>query len=211
MHLDPGYSPAELMAIVMQLTEKNNLPDSGIRLTLTGGISPDGMSIGSPCLIVSQHSFTSPGREQLERGVKLITYAHHRQLPHVKTIDYLMPIWLQPFIKEQGADDVLYMHNGCLTECPRANFFLVTQDDTIVTAAEDVLHGITRKKILELARKEFKVEERVVTLLDLESAKEAFITSTTKCVIPVRQIDGRSFTGPYAISGYLLHTFSTTY
>lgn len=122
MHLDPGYNLGELKAIVFQLIGKNGLPDSGVRITLTGGISADGMSIGKPSLVISQQSFTSPPAAQWQNGLKLITYEHSRQLPHVKTIDYLMPIWLQPMLKELGVDDVLYLHQGQLTECPRSNF-----------------------------------------------------------------------------------------
>jgi branched-chain amino acid aminotransferase len=122
------------------------------------------------------------------QGIRLMTYEHQRQLPEVKTIDYLMAIWLQPLIRQKGFDDVLYHRNGWITECPRSNFFLVMRDDTIVTPAEGILWGITRKKLLQITRKTFRVEERPVSLEELRMAKEAFITSTTKGILPVRQI-----------------------
>jgi D-alanine transaminase/branched-chain amino acid aminotransferase len=124
------------------------------------------------------------------RSIALMTYAHQRQLPDVKTIDYLMAIWLQPLLREKGADDVLYHHNGVIAECPRANFFLVTAEGTLVTPAANVLKGITRMKVLEVARGQFATEERDVLLDEVRTAKEAFITSTTKHVLPVTLIDG---------------------
>lgn len=111
-----------------------------------------------------------------------------------------MGIWLQQKIKQHNAVDVLYHQQGEVSEFPRANFFIVTQDDVVVTPKKNVLLGITRKKILELASKEFHVEEGVVTLNDIRTAKEAFMTSTTKRVLPVAQVDniiiGKSAPGP---------------
>ncbi len=46
-------------------------------------------------------------------------------------------------------------------------------------------------KTIEIASKQFKVEERELTLEEAYQAKEAFITSTTKHILPVVQLDGR--------------------
>jgi branched-subunit amino acid aminotransferase/4-amino-4-deoxychorismate lyase len=57
------------------------------------------------------------------------------------------------------------------------------------------LKGVTRKKILELARGVFEVQERKLTLDELWEADEAFISGTTKHIIPVVIIDGHSIGG----------------
>lgn len=189
MHLAVPLSRQELQATIFDLIGKNNLPDTGIRLSLSGGYSEDGFSLAEPNLLISQHSFTPPTPGQRRTGIKLLTCQHQRQLPHIKTIDYLMAIWLQPLRKQKGADDILYYKDGSITECPRSNFFLVTADNRIVTPSQHVLAGITRKKVLEIARNHYEVEEREVLKEEIYSAKEAFITSTTKQILPVRQID----------------------
>jgi D-alanine transaminase/branched-chain amino acid aminotransferase len=51
------------------------------------------------------------------------------------------------------------------------------------------LKGITRKKILGCSQ--FNIKEGTLNLRDIENAKEAFITSTTKYVLPVLKIDGK--------------------
>lgn len=122
--------------------------------------------------------------------LKLVTYEHQRQLPDVKTIDYLMAIWLRPYIMEHGADDVLYHKNGIISECPRSNIFIVTKDDTIITPANNILKGVTRKHLIEIANEKFVVEEKDVLIQDVWRAKEVFITSTTKQLLPVLQFDG---------------------
>jgi branched-subunit amino acid aminotransferase/4-amino-4-deoxychorismate lyase len=51
------------------------------------------------------------------------------------------------------------------------------------------LHGITRKTVLEIAQKIMKVEERDIMVDELSVTQEAFITGTTKRVLPVSAID----------------------
>ncbi|MGN6533852.1 MAG: aminotransferase class IV [Ginsengibacter sp.] len=186
MNLGEDLNRSELKQMIHQLIEKNQIPDSGIRITLTGGYSDDGYSIAKPNLLITQSAFIFDNKI-FNKGIKLSTYQHQRQLPSVKTIDYLMAIHLQRFIKSQNADDILYFYQNEITECPRSNFFIVTQKDEILTPSLNILKGITRKKVLGFT--DLNVSETTITLDDLETAKEAFITSTTKNVLPVLEID----------------------
>ncbi|HEY4111969.1 aminotransferase class IV [Puia sp.] len=190
MRLAVGKSRDELKEMIGVLMKRNEIADSGIRLTLTGGYSEDGYSLARANLVISQHPLTAPITAEPNRSIRLMTYPHMRQLPEVKTIDYLMAIWLQPQLREKDADDVLYHSNGVITECPRSNFFLVTDRGVLVTPGSGVLKGITRMKVLELVKGKLANEEREVRIGELHGAKEAFITSTTKHVLPVTAIDG---------------------
>src|SRR5207253_3053662 len=67
--------------------------------------------------------------------------------------------------------------------------FIVTKDRKVVTPAENVLHGITRMKVLEIAGEKYKAEEREISVDELKSAAEVFLTSTTKRLLPVLKID----------------------
>ncbi|HWK05815.1 MAG TPA: aminotransferase class IV [Puia sp.] len=191
LRLPIGKNREELAALLQTLMQKNGFPHSGIRLTLTGGYSSDGYELEKPNLIITQKSLSLTFRENLQKGLRLVSYPHQRQMPEVKTIDYLMAIWLQPYIRQNGADDVLYLRDGVVLECPRSNFFIVTGRDTLVTPSRYVLKGIIRMKVLELAGKQFRVEERDITLEEARAAKEAFITSTTKHILPVWSLDGQ--------------------
>jgi D-alanine transaminase/branched-chain amino acid aminotransferase len=178
-----------MVAVIHDLIAKNNIPHSGIKLILTGGYSPDGYTIAQPNLVITQTPLQPPALDAFEKGMRLVTYPHIRQMPDIKTIDYLMAIWLQPYIRDRGADDVLYQRDGLVSECPRSNFFIVTKDDKLVTPAENILKGVVRGKVLALAQQIGTIEERPVSLDDISNAREAFITSTTKHIIPVLQID----------------------
>lgn len=190
MHLAVRPNRDELKTLLFELMSRNKLPDSGVRITLTGGYSPDGYELVTPNMIIMQQPLKI-NKEINKQGIKLITYPHQRQMPQVKTIDYLMAIWLQPLIKEHGADDVLYHDNDLLRESPRSNFFLVTHNNEILTSNTQVLPGVIRKKLLGLNGEDFTVKEAPITLDDLKNCKEAFITSSTKNILPVTEIDGQ--------------------
>jgi len=208
MRLRIDYSQDELKNIIFELLHKNNSGDTGVRITLTGGYSTDGYLLSKPNLILSLRAFIPQTKEQFEKGIKLITYEHQRQLPHVKTIDYLMGIWLQNVIKQNNADDVLYHQNGIVSECPRSNFFMVTNDNRIITPSKSILKGVIRSKLIEIAKKDFVIEERQVSINEINLAREAFVTSTTKTILPVRQINERIFHGKLHVTEQLYHSLS---
>ena len=189
MDLPIHYSKAALNSLIGQLMTANNMPDSGIKLLLTGGYSPDGYSIADPNLIISQQPFTCDTKEE-EQGLQLLPFDYHRPFSQVKSIDYVMGIQALKVAKKAGADDVVYVQNGLISECPRANFFLVSPEGRLLTAGDDVLQGITRMKILEIAKPYFEIEVRDISVEDLNRASEAFICSTTKNITPVTSVLG---------------------
>ncbi len=188
MRLTLPYSREEIINILKELIAKNDSPNGGIRVGVTAGYAPDGYSIVAPNFIITQQALTIA--DAIAAPVALMLHHHQRQLPHVKTIDYLMAVWLQPVIKQSGADEVLYHNNNSITECPRANFFIVDHNDTIITPKQNILAGITRKKIIAIAEKEFNIEIRDITPAEVYAAKEAFISSSTLNIKPVKAIDG---------------------
>ncbi|SKC82374.1 aminotransferase class IV [Ohtaekwangia koreensis] len=189
MHLTVPHTREELKSVIYTLIEKNDIAESGIKMILTGGYSEDGYQPAEPNLIITQHSLTLPGEDQIKNGVKIITHEYGRDLASAKTINYSIGIWLINKVKESKAMDVLYHQHGIVSEFPRCNLFIVRKDNTIVTPAHHVLHGITRKNILKLAAKRYRAEEAIVTLDDICQAKEAFLTSTTKRIVPIVQIN----------------------
>jgi len=200
-HLDRFYNSASIMRlgilesreavikIVYQLIEQNNLSYSGIRLIIGGGDSADGYQITAPRLLVLQQPLTAPPETMPLKGIKLASHEFQRQLWEVKTTDYLMAIWLQPWMKSQNADDILYHQTGIVRECPRSNFFML-KDNILITPATHMLKGITRKNIISIAlANNIKIEERAIHIEELKTAQEAFISSSTKRITPVSQID----------------------
>ena len=189
MRLELKQSRDEIRSKIIKLIASNSLNDSGIKVILTGGFSPDGFNIAEPNLIISQQEFQIP-RMMSEKGISILTHEYQRQFSNAKTLDYLQAIWLQPILKEKKADDVLYYSNGLLRECPRANIFIVTKDKKVLTPETGMLKGVTRKQVLEISARLFDTEAKDISVDELRDAQEVFITSTTKNILPVVQVDG---------------------
>lgn len=189
MRLELKQSRDEIRDKIIRLIESNNLNDSGIKVILTGGFSTDGFNIAEPNLIISQQGFQIP-RTMSEKGISILTHEYQRQFSNAKTLDYLQAIWLQPILKEKKADDVLYYSKGLIRECPRANIFIVTKDQKVLTPESGMLKGVTRKHVLDISGAMYVTEARDVSFEELRNAGEVFITSTTKNILPVVQVDG---------------------
>ncbi|WP_018616188.1 aminotransferase class IV [Segetibacter koreensis] len=209
LRLQPMHSKKELKKIIGEMIRQNNIADASFRLILTGGYSDDSYQPASPNFIIIQQAVQLPGNEKFIKGIKIILHEYMRDLPTAKSINYLMGVYLQEKVKQKEADDVLYHKDGCVLEFPRSNVFVVTKDGKVVTPAENVLKGITRKKVLELARQKYTVEERAVTIDELKNAAEVFLTSTTKRIIPVLSIDNTEIGDgkPGEITAFLLEAF----
>lgn len=190
LRLDPGITKKGLKEVVLELLHRNHTDDCGIKLTLTGGYSQDGYTPCSPNFVITQHHITLPPHKLYNLGCKVITHQYQRELPELKTINYLRGIYLLPQIKAKGAHDVLYYHDGRITEFPRSNFFMVDQHGEILTPGTNILSGITRESVLSIGA--CRVRETDVSLNQLLHAAEAFLTSTTKRIMPIVQIDGRA-------------------
>jgi branched-subunit amino acid aminotransferase/4-amino-4-deoxychorismate lyase len=83
---------------------------------------------------------------------------------------------------------VLYCHAGEVLELTRNNMFFF-MGDTLVTPKDNILLGVTRGVVLDLCRGVFAIEERAVRTAEIAQASEAFLTGTTKGVMPVVRID----------------------
>lgn len=191
MGLEVPLTEVELKEVIFTLIQRNGMPEAGLKMILTGGYSPNGYDPAEPNLIVTQQALTLPSAEQVEEGIRVISHEYSRELARAKTINYTMGIRLIQQIKAKGAAEVLYHHQGIVSEFPRSNFFLVKQNGTVVTPAKEILLGITRKNVLALAGKRYEVREEDITLQDILEGKEAFTTSTTKRILPVVVLDGQ--------------------
>ncbi len=189
LNLKIPISGKESERIIIELINKGNLKaDVGIRLVLTGGETSDGITPSSPSLIIMTETLTEQTDDIYKQGIKLITHEFQREIPKVKTTNYKKAIQLLPEKIKSNAFEVLYCSEGNILETTRNNFFIF-KGNTLITPKENILQGITRSLVLELAKEKFKIEERDLKVEELKDADEAFITGTTKKLLPVVQID----------------------
>ena len=95
---------------------------------------------------------------------------------------------------DAGFDDCLFLNqNGYVSELSAANIFMIKRGELITPdCASDILGGITRRSIIELAeQKGMKICERKVALTEMYTADEVFACGTSAFVSPIVNIDGR--------------------
>jgi len=95
---------------------------------------------------------------------------------------------------DSGHDDCLFLNqNGYVSELSAANIFFVKRGELITPdCASDILEGITRRSIVEVAREQgIPITERKVALTELYTADEVFACGTSAFISPITSIDGR--------------------
>lgn len=186
MHLPLSQTREELENIIFALIERNELQQGGIRMVLTGGVSDNHFSPTKGSLFIFCEELQMPSPDKYEQGVKLLSEEYVRPLSAIKTTNYTLPVWLSARWKEQAAEDVIYHFAGIVSESSRSNIFMVKNGE-VATPKSNILLGVTRKNVLTLVD---QVKERDISLTELLNADEVFMTSTTKRILPVTQIDG---------------------
>ena len=183
-------SDQELESIIAELISLNGRPESGVRLLLSGGYSENIFTPGKPNLIIRIEKSVLPEEKLYSEGIKLLSTEYLRDFPSVKTTNYLQVIKMWPQVEAAGATELLYTWGGNILECSRSNFFLLENGKLITAPRGQVLAGVTRNKIIEVARElGIPVEEASVPVEKLKTCQEAFITGTTKRIMPVVQVD----------------------
>lgn len=184
------WQPERIYNIINEAIARNSYKHAAIRLLVTGGESEDGLTAtGQPTLVVMITPLGERDMQRFSRGVRLITTRLMRESPEAKTTNYMAAVRALKEAERRGASDALFVNDERhVLEATRSNFFLF-RGDTLVTPREGVLHGITRGVVLDLARGRFPIEERAIQLDELALADEAFISSSSKEITPVVQID----------------------
>jgi branched-subunit amino acid aminotransferase/4-amino-4-deoxychorismate lyase len=189
----PMPNRERLKAHVHELIDANGGGTFGLQMFLTAGDPLDGFTPQDARFVALTVPAATPTPDAFDTGYRLITHRHQRDLPEAKTTNYFTAVRLAPKMREADANDVLYHDGERVLEATRCSFFLVDASGAFVTPGRDILPGVTRLNTLRALRHAgHQVAERDVALSELRSAREAFVTSTTKGVMPVLAIDGEA-------------------
>jgi len=189
----------ELLEIHRELVKLNNIDQGMIYLQYTRGNPGDRdfkfpPKDTPPTLVLFTQEKQIIGTWVEENGLKVISVEDLRWgRRDIKTVQLLFPSLAKMEAKSRGADDAWLVQDGEVTEGTSNNAYIV-KDGTIITRplSRDILHGITRKSILQCADLlQMKVEERPFTIEEAQNADEAFITSASGFSNPVVEIDGK--------------------
>lgn len=134
-------------------------------------------------------------REIYEKGVRVVTTELQRQHPRLKSTTFIgRSDSERKHIAQEGIFEALLVKDGSILEGMTSNFFYVGQVANLPylgTARDDVLLGITRQTVIDVAqRMGLEVSYEPLKLDQVASIDEAFITSSSRGIVPVIQIDG---------------------
>jgi len=188
--MKPVKTKNEIKKIIEEGVKKNNFQETNIKIIQTGGATDDGiLPNGKYNFIAIFTKATIYPKKYFEKGIALITYPFSRLFPKAKSLNYLAGVLALKKAKEKKAVEALYIDDKKIYECVTSNFFAVLEEK-IVTPKENILLGITRKVVIDLAKKlGFQVEERDLFLKEIPKFSEAFITASNKEIMPVVKIN----------------------
>jgi branched-subunit amino acid aminotransferase/4-amino-4-deoxychorismate lyase len=201
------YTSEEITKAVRHLSEKNRYAQSTVKFYLTAGepAHVEGFGFGgysefTPHFMLLEDEVhpldpSAPkGKEFHERGLKIKTVPFARDFALAKITFYLPGYLAARKLAGPECDEILFTHaDGFVTETPTANFFCVI-DGILCTPNHEMLYGVTRKVIIELAiHLGLPYAERKMTLADIGRASEAFLSNSYSEMMPIRKINDTAF------------------
>ena len=217
VRIDPGMSPAEMIRLSEEVLERNlhligPHDDYWVGQRVTRGVDPvaDEVPVETgPAVVIECTPLPLKARAHYYRdGIEIVVPSTRRVpptslSPRAKTHNYLNMIIAEQEARATNpkAWAVLLDENGNLAEGQGSNIFVVRDGVIYTPSARYVLPGVSRATAIELAGGlGMKVVEGDIDLFDAYVADEAFVTSTSFCICPIRTINGNRMADP-AIPG----------
>ena len=176
--------------------------ERSIRLLLTRGageLSYDLANCPPPTVVIIVRPHSEIPADVVERGIGVVLSSvmrnHPRSLsPRIKSNNLLNnALAMQEALRAGAGEALMCNHRGELAECAQSNFFLVRGGLALTPPlAAGILEGVTRNFVFEVgASAGIVVREETLLPADLATADELFVTSTTREVLAVTQVDQR--------------------
>ncbi|MCQ2547190.1 MAG: aminotransferase class IV [Clostridia bacterium] len=150
-----------------------------------------------------------PTAEMYAEGVEVAFMQAERDNPQAKIFNADFRQQADSFLAETGVAEVLLVNrNGEITEGSRSNVFFVKEGTVVAAPQHTVLPGITRMKVLQIFEEDgIKYEERPVMADSAGSFDAAFLTGTSKEVLPIRKIEDACFDVNHPILRHLMRRY----
>lgn len=178
--LHPPVEKEELRERIADLVKINLSHESRVRIILTKAKGE---------LFIGIQPFESLPESVYRNGVKVITTETARHDPRIKDTGFISSSAEQRKLLSKDVFEILLTKDGKILEGMTSNFYAI-KGKTVVTAQRGILLGVTRKAVLRIARGQgMSIEYRSPKLN--ERFDEAFLTSSSRGVVPIISIDGK--------------------
>lgn len=196
------HTDEELLNIHRDLVRRNGVEEGLVYLQITRGAAERDFvwpADPEPGIVVFTQNKPLEETAQAETGISVVAVEDLRWgRRDIKTTQLLYPSLAKMEAKERGADDAwLVDAEGRVTEGTSNNAWIVKGGEVVTRqTSNDILHGITRAAVLELAAgAQMTLAERPFTIAEAQEADEAFVTGAGILVCPVVSIEGRAIGG----------------
>jgi D-alanine transaminase len=137
-------------------------------------------------------SLHAPDAEMVATGVGAVTYQGERALPNAKSLNTLVNTLARRRASAAGEHEgLLFDRDGNVREGATSNFYAIRDGVLRVPPAADILDGVTLQIVLRLAEEAaIPVERCKLPLAERAAWEEAFLTSTSRHVLPLVRLDG---------------------
>jgi len=201
IRLQNPHSDAQWTALIRELIEAQPFADQGVYLQVTRGVAKrdHAFPVGvPPTVFMMSNPLATPPADQVARGVAVVTAEDNRwRRCDLKTTSLLGNVLMRQLAADAGAVETVMFRDGYLTEASSSNV-LVVIDGLIVAPPKDnlILPGITYDAAIDFAREGgVPFEIRPVTREEALGADEMWLSSSTKEVLAVTNVDGQPFAG----------------
>jgi len=190
------YSRERWREIIAQLVAQQPYEDQGVYFQVTRGVAkrdhafPKGVE---PTVFIMSNPLVNPPAELVEAGARAVTAADFRWLRcDIKSISLIGNCLLRQLSADVGAVETILLRDGKLTEASASNVFIVKQGVIRGPAKSNlILPGITYDVVIELAQAAgIPLDIGEVSVRDLRAADEIWVTSSSKEVLAIVELDG---------------------
>jgi len=195
--LNIPLSRDEMRGVILEAVRRNSFREASIRPIITRGtgqmlLTPIGCT---PTVLVMAFPFPATFDP---KGMKVKTSGVRRIPPDcldskIKSLNYLNNVLAAMEAYAAGADEALMLDvRGFVSEGSRENVFIVRGGKLHTPTTVNVLDGITRRTVIQLAEQlGIQTVERDITLGEVYAAEEVFMCSTAAEIAPISEVDGR--------------------
>jgi D-alanine transaminase len=191
------YTRAQWRDIIYKVIDAQPFEDQGVYFQVTRGVAKRDHAFprnAEPTVFMMSNPLVNPPAEVVDKGATAVTATDNRwHRCDIKSISLIGNCLLRQLSAEAGGAETILFRDGKLTEASASNVFIV-KGGVILSPAKDnlILPGITYDVVSEIARaNRMPMEYREITEAEVRAADEVWVTSSSKEVLAIVELDGR--------------------
>lgn len=183
-----NFSLADMQQAIQLLISNNNTTEGNIKFAF----NQQENNINQYIYFIA-HNY--PTSQQYKNGVTAITYSAERNTPTTKVYNHPLRSSANKVIAQKNIYEIILVNsNNHITEGSRSNLFFIKNNELYTAPDSDVLPGIARSKVIDIAKKQnITLHKQPVSINSLSCFDSAFITGTSPMVLPISKIDNIVF------------------